>query len=385
MPSKLNLTLGGALIEVVLDNALNGDGVAGLNLIDAVALHLIALDGLIANLDGDGDALVLIVVGLSSQNLTGQLSDVGGGGVLAQVEGILQDLGLVSHQIQLLGGGVGGLRGGAVVATGDSGAATGGGGAIAGGGGGVAAQGTAVHGVDVHQGAAALEADDAGVLAQDTLNADVVALDQAGRIGAGQTNALHQLGGVAANHDHHGDVLGVGVIGGLDLHDVTGDRGGTGHLLAVGQSKSLVQDLNLAQGASHLVQEGHGSGLAALLLDGGNGREQNVGLGHVGQIDQNVTGGLGGADLNGVSSALGHGDGPAHGELHTADGHGVHNVLVLLDGHDVAGLILVAVDHILQESLGIRQGGAGLRLFVLRLVAATGKEGQSQEQDQRNG
>ncbi len=377
VPSELDGALSIVLFVVeVLDNALNGDGIAGLDLIGAVALHLVALDGLIADLHGQGNAAVLLVVLLNTQNGTGQLSNVRGALVLTQSKSILQDLSLVGNNLQSNGGGVGGVVGATLLTAllaalhgggGVAAAVHGGGGAV----GGVAAVGL----VHIDQGAAGLKADHAAVLAQSTGYADVVTHGQTLGALALQTGAQHQLVSGVANLHHNRDGLGGGIPGGLDLGDVTGQRGGASQLAAVGQSIGLVQDLQIAQSAQHLVVEAGGLGLAFLILDGSGSGEQNVGLSHVGQIDEHVVLLIGGADLHRIGSAGGDRNAPLDGIADAIDGDAGQNVLVLIQNHHSA--LFADLVHILQIGSGVLQS--------LVILAAAGKERQSQRQNQRYG
>ena len=203
---ELDLGVAGGVL-IVLDVTLDGDGIANADLVSAVALQAVALDGhglAALHHDGDGDIAIVAIIRRVD------LGDLAGEGSL--VRQLLADLQLIGSLDDLQR--IGGSHGGVLLIGHQS-------------------------GVVILDGAVAGLTDVVGDVA---LNGDGVA--NADDIRAGTLHAVAQDGLGLTAFDDHGDghVAVSGVIGGIDLGDLTG-QGGLVLQRSIGaQSVGLVND-----------------------------------------------------------------------------------------------------------------------------------------------
>ena len=282
------------LALVVLNDTLDGDGVAHSDLLYALTLHAVADDGtgIAVDLDDHGDVVVFLIVGgVDLDDLTGQSC------VVVQV--------LTGAELRSIGHDLSGIGGGLFCLTAAADA--------------------------IQQHTAGIELDLALVILDDTLNGnDIVHCDL---IAAGtlQTVAGDGLLLSTLHHEYDGNVAVLGIVGGLDLSDLTGQSRGVRQDLAVLQRIGLLNDLQRILGSFHSVtllvafQDAAGIKLdgAVVVLDGaGNGDD-------VAKVDDIHALALQTVALNGILLVALHDDG---------DGDVLEiGVVHLVDGNDLTG------------------------------------------------
>ena len=334
---------------VVHQNTGNGDHSAHAQSVSALALHAVALDGLVlaaGDHDGDSDVTIAGIIGLiHGGDGAGEGCGVGQRSILLQSVSVLNDLHGIGRSLH--------------------------------------SRSIALDQLVDHT--AGIEFDGAAVVLQSAADGDGITNSQSLSALALQTVALDgHIGQIA--HDHGaGQVLVAVIIGGVDHADHTGENSQAFHGSVLFQSVGSLNQLfhghafaSQLHALDHVV-EGDGLSVALSVGDGSGSGEQDVGAGVQGDIQLYMVflGGL--SHGNAVSIALGDLNGPCDGIADAVNHHRLQDILISGDddGFVLAGG-LVHAGQVLGSALQT------CRSLLVLTAACEQAQNHSQKKHNRN-